>query len=67
MITKIPAKIENWVITPLVKIKKNPSNVFIYLEYPDINNQKINLKNITWIIDKDYSEEYKEKLLNKYN
>jgi hypothetical protein len=67
MLTKIPAKIENWVITPLAKFKDNPSKVFIYLEYPDTKTKNINLSNIVWIIDKDYSDEYKEKLLNKYS
>ncbi len=67
MVTKIPAKIENGVITPLATFKKNPSKVFIYLEYSENKTKKIDLNKITWIIDTDYSIEYKEKLLNKYS
>ena len=67
MLTKIPAKIENWVITPLVKFKDNPSKVFIYLEYSENKTKKINLQKITWIISKDYTDGYREELLNKYS
>ncbi len=70
MITTVEAKIQNWVITPLEKIKANPKKVLIYLEYETkdkSNKKKIDLSKITWIIKKDFEWEYKKELFNKYN
>ena len=73
-VVTIPAKYENWVIKPLKKIRKNPSNVFIVMEYKEqtvtatSNKWKIDLNSLVWIIDKDIpKKEYKEHLYNKYS
>lgn len=34
-VVTIPAEYNNWVITPSKKIKKNPSRVYVFLEYDD--------------------------------
>jgi len=61
----IPAKYENGVIIPLKKIKK-PKKVWLYLE-EEKKTKKIDLSSLVGVIKKDYSNEYKDYLANKYS
>ena len=55
----IPAIYKNWVITPLKPIEKNPTNIFITLEY--LNFEKPKKKDIEDMTLLEYinSDEYK--------
>ena len=64
----IPAKYENWKIIPLGKIKK-PKRIWLYIEEEnnDRKESKSDLSSLIWIIKKDYSDDYKKYLTDKYS